>query len=252
MFLDATKHNENVTDLANAKVGESVTVSGMIHNVRVTKWGGFIVLRKSRGLLQAVVSNDQSTFFNENGEAIAMNDLCREMAITITGTVNVVLDWTQSDCSEKQIDYIYGASNDASYTPTAAAATGENFSPVVTLLHGTVNENVYGGGKGPTATVTAKPKVIAGDPSKSNNKKVSVMGDIFGGGNAAPVVGSTNVIVGHNSNVGRNVFGGGNAAPVSVDTEVEIKDKARISGNIYGGGNQGEIGRNTKVIVNGN
>ena len=170
----------------------------------------------------------------------------------ITGTVNVVLDWTQSDCSEKQIDYIYGASNDASYTPTAAAATGENFSPVVTLLHGTVNENVYGGGKGPTATVTAKPKVIAGDPSKSNNKKVSVMGDIFGGGNAAPVVGSTNVIVGHNSNVGRNVFGGGNAAPVSVDTEVEIKDKARISGNIYGGGNQGEIGRNTKVIVNGN
>ena len=170
----------------------------------------------------------------------------------ITGTVNVVLDWTQSDCSEKQIDYIYGASNDASYTPTAAAATGENFSPVVTLLHGTVNENVYGGGKGPTATVTAKPKVIAGDPSKSNNKKVSVMGDIFGGGNAAPVVGSTNVIVGHNSNVGRNVFGGGNAAPVSVDTEVEIKDKARISGNIYGGGNQGEIGGNTKVIVNGN
>ncbi len=169
----------------------------------------------------------------------------------ITGTVNVVLDWTQSDCSEKQIDYIYGASNDASYTPTAAAATGENFSPVVTLLHGTVDENVYGGGKGSTATVTAKPKVIAGDPSKNNNKKVSVMGDIFGGGNAAPVEGSTNVIVGHNSNVGRNVFGGGNAAPVSVDTEVEIKDKARISGNIYGGGNQGEIGGNTKVIVNG-
>ena len=54
MFLDVTKHNENVTDLANAKVGESVSVSGMIHNVRVTKWGGFIVLRKSRGLLQAV------------------------------------------------------------------------------------------------------------------------------------------------------------------------------------------------------
>ena len=88
MFLDATKHNENVTDLANCKVGESVSVSGMIHNVRVTKWGGFIVLRKSRGLLQAVVSNETSKFFDETGAEIAMNDLCREMAITLTGTVN--------------------------------------------------------------------------------------------------------------------------------------------------------------------
>ena len=59
MFLDVNSHKQNVTDLANCKVGESVSVSGMIHNVRVTKWGGFIVLRKSRGLLQAVVSNDK-------------------------------------------------------------------------------------------------------------------------------------------------------------------------------------------------
>ena len=88
MFLNVNQHNENVTDLANAKVGESVSVSGMIHNVRVTKWGGFIVLRKSRGLLQAVVSNETSKFFDEAGNEIAMNDLCREMAITLTGTVN--------------------------------------------------------------------------------------------------------------------------------------------------------------------
>ena len=88
MFLDVKNHNQNSTDLANAKVGESVTVSGMIHNVRVTKWGGFIVLRKSRGLLQAVVSNDKCQITNESGEAISLNDLCREMAITLTGTVN--------------------------------------------------------------------------------------------------------------------------------------------------------------------
>lgn len=86
MFLNVKNHN-SVTELANAKVGESVTVSGMIHNVRVTKWGGFIVLRKSRGLLQAVVSNDTSLFYDEKGEAITMADLCREMAITITGVV---------------------------------------------------------------------------------------------------------------------------------------------------------------------
>ena len=37
MFLDVKNHNQNSTDLANAKVGESVTVSGMIHNVPSTR-----------------------------------------------------------------------------------------------------------------------------------------------------------------------------------------------------------------------
>ncbi len=76
-----------IQNLNNAKPGDLVEVSGMVHNVRVTKWGGFIILRKSRGLLQAVVG-DQSKFFNEQGQAVTMSDLCREMAVTITGKVN--------------------------------------------------------------------------------------------------------------------------------------------------------------------
>ncbi|MCQ2342969.1 MAG: aspartate--tRNA(Asn) ligase [Paludibacteraceae bacterium] len=68
-------------------IGSTVHVSGMIHNVRVTKWGGFIILRKPRGLVQTVVS-EQSSFVNEHGEVISMADLCREMAVTITGTVH--------------------------------------------------------------------------------------------------------------------------------------------------------------------
>ena len=88
MFLDVNNHQPQGVTIDNCKVGEQVTVSGMIHNVRVTKWGGFIVLRKSRGLLQAVISNDQCQIYNEQGEAVALNDLCREMAITLTGTVN--------------------------------------------------------------------------------------------------------------------------------------------------------------------
>lgn len=76
-----------LTNLNNAHTGDLVEVSGMIHNVRVTKWGGFIILRKSRGLLQAVVG-EQSQFFNEQGEQVTMADLCREMAVTITGIVH--------------------------------------------------------------------------------------------------------------------------------------------------------------------
>ncbi|MCQ2347351.1 MAG: aspartate--tRNA(Asn) ligase [Paludibacteraceae bacterium] len=69
------------------QVGTTTTISGMIHNVRVTKWGGFIILRKARGLVQTVVG-EQSHFYDEQGAEIAMADLCREMAVTITGTVN--------------------------------------------------------------------------------------------------------------------------------------------------------------------
>ena len=61
-----------LTNLNNAHTGDLVEVSGMIHNVRVTKWGGFIILRKSRGLLQTVVG-DQSKFFNEQGEQVAIS-----------------------------------------------------------------------------------------------------------------------------------------------------------------------------------
>ena len=58
--------------------GTTTTIYGMIHNVRVTKWGGFIILRKPRGLVQTVVS-DQSKFYDEQGAEIHMADLCREI-----------------------------------------------------------------------------------------------------------------------------------------------------------------------------
>lgn len=68
-------------------VGAQTEIHGMIHNVRVTKWGGFIILRKPRGLVQLVVG-DQSHFFDEKGEEIHMADLCREMAVNVHGVVN--------------------------------------------------------------------------------------------------------------------------------------------------------------------
>ena len=75
------------TNLNNAKTGDLVEVSGMVHNVRVTKWGGFVILRKARGLLQAVVQNETSRFFDEQGQEISLAGICREMAVTIRGTV---------------------------------------------------------------------------------------------------------------------------------------------------------------------
>ena len=65
-----------MNSLTNAKAGDFVEVSGMVHNVRVTKWGGFLILRKSRGLLQCVVS-----------DPALLEGISRECAVTVTGTV---------------------------------------------------------------------------------------------------------------------------------------------------------------------
>lgn len=68
--------------------GEQVELSGMVYNTRVTKWGGFIILRKPEGLMQIVVQNDDIEIFNENGELVSLNSLSRESAISVIGTVN--------------------------------------------------------------------------------------------------------------------------------------------------------------------
>ncbi len=72
---------------SNLIPGNSISMYGMIHSIRVTKWGGFIILRKPQGLLQIIVQKDSSVIFNENEEIIDMNGLTREMAVRITGQV---------------------------------------------------------------------------------------------------------------------------------------------------------------------
>lgn len=165
----------------------------------------------------------------------------------ITGTIGVDLDWSQSTCSEKEIDYIYGASNQAAYTPTNTSAV----SPTVKLINGTVGVNVYGGGRGASAAVTSNPKVIAGDATTPANT-ATVTGDVFGGGDAAPVVGNTSVIVTHTTtSVGGNVFGGGNAAGITGNTSVDM-NAGTVTTALYGGCNSsGTVTQGSTVLMSG-
>ncbi len=160
----------------------------------------------------------------------------------ITGTIIVNIDSTNSTCTPPfWVGNVYGGGNEAAYSHAAGY-------PEVNIINGTVRQNVYGGGFGSTAVVTGTPKVTIG--VSDANKKASILGNVFGGGNAAGITGSTDVNVISNSTVKGNVFGGGNEAPVSANTHVWIRDRVRVYGNIYGGGNRGEIGGDTKVIVN--
>ena len=132
---------------------------------------------------------------------------------TISGTINVIINKTQS-CGW-YVGYVYGGGNQAAYT---APSVGY---PNVSVRNGKVTYDVYGGG--------------FGDLVDNSQGKIT---------------GSTYVETINTGSVGRHVFGGGNAAAVTNDTDVRLLGKARIFGNIYGGGNQGEIGGKTKVIVN--
>ena len=152
-------------------------------------------------------------------------------------TVNVNVDTTLCP-GEQRIVNVYGGGNQAAYTaPTTGTYTG--LYPEVNIIHGTVENDVFGGGLGATAVVTGNPVVTVGKPTTvipaanqttttpdpSPNTYWSTVGNnVYGGGNAAQVSGNTKVLIINKTIVDGNVYGGGNAAGVTGSTDVQIGD----------------------------
>ena len=141
----------------------------------------------------------------------------------VRGKISVIVE-ADGGCP-LNIDNVYGGGNMAPYTPTTTTTR-----PEVTIKNGTVNNAVFGGGLGSGAKVTASPLVTVGDATSSYKATVGGTkidttpgdGNVYGGGNAAPVDGSSQVKILYNSEVKGNVYGGGNKATVSGDTKVNI------------------------------
>ncbi|MBR4738588.1 MAG: chitobiase/beta-hexosaminidase C-terminal domain-containing protein, partial [Bacteroidales bacterium] len=159
----------------------------------------------------------------------------------ITGQITVNVDWTdENDCEDaKSINYVYGGGNMAAYTPYYSSL----LSPRVNIINATVSNAVFGGGYGSGATVTTNPLVVigadrennmAGSAAPASNLPVTIGatynpygattdGDVFGGGNAAAVVGNTTVVIkGTGTRVYNNAYGGGNAATVIGNTDIQV------------------------------
>ena len=182
--------------------------------------------------------------------------------ITGTITVNVNIQPDPS-CPDVRLDYVYGAGKDASYTPTNPNLV----SPKVNIINDEITTDVFGGGLGETATVTACPKVVIGTDTAAGGRTyaVTILGNVYGGGSAAPVVGNPTVQTlsqGDNSTdpgttqcattLNGNVYGGG-LGPTAVttgNTTVDIRgNRTTVEGNVYGGGNAGKVTGNTNVII---
>ena len=115
----------------------------------------------------------------------------------------------------------------------------------------TVNINevmVEGGGKDyDVATDTNVPAFIDGVNvvlHKHEKGKMGVIGTIFGGGNAAKVVGNTNVNVGTTA---EEPFESLRRVDNTVPKKAVVG--ADIRGNVYGGGNNADVTGKTNVII---
>lgn len=100
---------------------------------------------------------------------------------SVSGTITVNIDKKDDACGW-YVGYVYGGGNQAPYT--APNATPNH--PAVNIKNGEVSYNVYGGGLGTTAAVSGNPQVILSGTAE-------VGGNVYGGGNAAPVSGNTKV-----------------------------------------------------------
>ena len=149
---------------------------------------------------------------------------------TVNGTVTVSVQQDETKGCGWYVGDVFGGGNLATYSG----------DPVVKILHGTVSGNVYGGGagnlvdgsmRGVAGTVTGNPKVTIGDDNASHT--AIVLGDVYGGGDAADVSGTPVIVVNDCSTQVGNLYGGGNAADV---TATSITVNGGTIGDAFGGG----------------
>ena len=176
----------------------------------------------------------------------------------IDGSITVNVEWGSAAC-DNYLGNVYGGGNLAPYSiygyndDGTVKTSGENpyDDPTVNIKNGTVSQNVYGGGKGASAIVTGNPVVTIGDATNATYVAI-VSGDVYGGGDAAAVTGSTTVTY-NDANASSTVsrlFGGGNAAGVSSAATVTLTS-GKVTSGVYGGCNaSGSVGDVT-IALNG-
>ena len=183
----------------------------------------------------------------------------------ITGSITVnVLDFEDTECP-LVVTNIYGGGNVTPYTPTSATN-----SPMVNVMHvkqtAGVQGDVFGGGLGATAIVTANPIVKIGYDATTMSgllptgytqpatgfPRAVVTGDVYGGGSLAAVTGNTSVLIQTaGTEVKSNVFGGGSQAGVSGTSTVQVAN-GTVGTGVYGGCNtSGTVGGAINVYIDG-
>ena len=224
---------------------------------------------------------------------------------TISGTITVNIE--ETGCHPIIIGQLYGGGNQAGYT----APSGQH-GPTVNVKSFTSIGEIYGGGYGASADVTGDTYInineFVGDKANAEMKtesghtdeslhtgetktirvsesatveveiplhksgQIGAIGNVYGGGNAADVDGSTHVNIGNleyvdittNIVVGttdvRGYYMSGSIGYTEITGSTPVKAVANtiyykkvvgvdIRGNVYGGGNAAEVTGDTNVVI---
>ena len=220
---------------------------------------------------------------------------------TISGSITVNVE--EIGCKPVKIGELYGGGNEAGYSvygydsdgkPVESGTTPLYNDPQVNVMSFTSIGNIYGGGYGSGATMVGNPTVninvaygryynddesVVGENAKTPNNypipshatgKIGAISNVFGGGNAAKVIGNTTVNVGTLSEVyvvkqvtvgddvsslyirnnnGTYSKASGTAQDGTTYYEEQDVIGADIRGNVYGGCNAAEVTGNTNVTI---
>lgn len=164
-------------------------------------------------------------------------------------TVNVIDD--EGDCP-LYVTNVYGGSNLANYTPSFTPASGsDRIAPVVNVVHAKngISGNVYGGSRGLEGASDEDATVVQAHPLVNIGYNADMNGYITP--TSSYITDYPILLASPRAIIAGSVFGGGDAAKVVGNTKIMLRKRAKVFGNVYGGGNMGVVTGNTKVIVNG-
>lgn len=178
----------------------------------------------------------------------------------INGSITVNIE--ETGCHPITIGELYGCGNQAPYITPAGKS-----DPTVNVKSFTSIGRIFGGGLGKGAVVTGNPTVNINEvvgarayspweyPGKTitfnegdvtlpehTAGAIGVIGEVFGGGNAADVKGNTTVNIGTAETVDY----------VSTAEKGIKVEGANILGNVYGGGNNADVSGKANVVVGRN
>ena len=189
---------------------------------------------------------------------------------TIRGSIKVNIE--EVGCKPIIIGELYGGGNQAGYSvygydgdgkPIESGVTPLFADPVVNVRSFTSIGSVYGGGYGETAVMVGNPTVninvgVGGQtdhdaaeipegtklsetyPIPSHKKgKIGAINNVYGGGNAAKVIGDATVNIGVTDEETLTTVTESKLTVVGAD----------IRGNVYGGGNNAEVTGDTNVTI---
>ena len=201
-------------------------------NVHLTVWGGTYdnIYGGSKGTPTEGADIEGNVTLDIYGGTInnAIYGGCNIKGLVAGNITVTVIDSLADGCElDAALCDVYGGGNLAEYVAPTGNGTRE-FNPIVDIRHAKVR-NVFGGGKG--------------DPEDNTQMRGSVIG--------TPKVTIGDDYDPHRAVVNESVYGGGNAAKIIGSPWVVLKSLSKVMGNVYGGGNMGVVDGDTKVIVNG-